>query len=102
MNHKRAADMVLGGNFGYYLPKNNYSAKSIFFGPHVRTVLNQTDAVIVAFGLNFTNMDIGISYDVNVSSLSPATSHRGALEFSLIYRTKNTNPKKITFPCDRY
>ncbi len=102
MNHKRAADMIWGVNFGYNLPENSYKAKSIFFGPHVRTVLNQTDAIIFAIGLNFANIDTGISYDVNVSSLTPATSHRGAFEISFIYRSKNTTAKKITIPCDRF
>ena len=102
MNHKRAADMIWGVNFGYNLPQNNYYAKSVFFGPHIRTVLSQTDAIIFAVGLNFTNMDIGVSYDVNISSLNPATSHKGALEITLIYRSKNTTAKKIAIPCDRF
>ncbi len=102
MNHKRAGDMVLGVNLGYYLPKNNFYAQSLFFGPHLRTVLSTTDALIFALGLNFKNMDIGVSYDINVSSLSKASSHRGALEFTLIYRTRSSHPKTIAIPCNRY
>jgi len=102
MNHKRAGDMVLGANFGYYLPTNNYKMESLFFGPHLRTILNKADALIFATGINFKNMDIGISYDVNISDLSVASNYAGALEFSLIYRSKSSVPKKVAIPCDRF
>jgi type IX secretion system PorP/SprF family membrane protein len=102
MNHKRAGDMVLGANFGYNLPVNNYKIESLFFGPHIRTILHKADALIFALGLNFKNMDVGISYDINISPLHVASNYAGALEFSLIYRSKSTVPNKIAIPCDRY
>jgi len=102
MNHKRAGDMIIGANFGYNLPVNNYKMESLFFGPHFRTILNKADALIFALGINFKNMDIGISYDVNISPLQVASSGAGALEFSIIYRSKSSVPNKIAIPCDRY
>ena len=102
MNHKRSGDMVLGANFGYNLPVNNYKMESLFFGPHIRTILNKADAMIFALGINFKNMDVGISYDVNISPLQVASNGAGALEFSLIYRSKSTVPNKVAIPCDRF
>ena len=102
MNHKRAGDMIIGANFGYNLPTNNYKMESLFFGPHFRTILNKADALIFALGINFKNMDIGISYDVNISPLQVASSGAGALEFSLIYRSKSSVPNKVAIPCDRF
>jgi type IX secretion system PorP/SprF family membrane protein len=102
MNHKRAGDMIIGANFGYNLPVNNYKMESLFFGPHFRTILNKADALIFALGINFKNMDIGISYDVNISPLQVASSGAGALEFSLIYRSKSSVPNKVAIPCDRF
>ena len=102
MNHKSAGDMIIGANFGYNLPVNAYKIKSIFMGPHIRTILQKTDAMIFAAGLNFENMDIGVSYDINVSSLNVATNNRGAFEISFIYRSKNYAPNKVAIPCDRF
>jgi len=47
------------------------------------------DAVIPSFGFEFSNFAIGISYDVNVSSLTTASSGRGGLEISLSYINPN-------------
>jgi len=102
MNHKRAGDMIIGANFGYNLPVNNYKMESLFFGPHFRTILNKADALIFALGINFKNIDIGISYDVNISPLQVASSGAGALEFSLIYRSRSSVPNKVAIPCDRF
>jgi len=43
------------------------------------------DAVIPHVGLNFNNFDIGLSYDVNISSLSNFTNLRGGPEITLTY-----------------
>ena len=43
------------------------------------------DAAVLLVGFQMTGFQFGISYDVNVSSLSNATNGRGALEFSAMY-----------------
>ncbi len=45
----------------------------------------QTDAIIFNLTLEYDVMQIGISYDINTSSLVTATNSRGAYELSLMY-----------------
>jgi len=60
------------------------------------------DAVIPQVGLRFNNFDIGLSYDVNISSLSNFSNLKGGPELSLSYiwagkreSKKNLKAKKI-------
>ena len=43
------------------------------------------DALMLLVGIDWTSFQFGVSYDINVSSLSAATLGQGALEFSIIY-----------------
>jgi hypothetical protein len=58
------------------------------------------DAAIPYVGLEFGSFRLGASYDVNVSSLKPASNMRGGAEFSLIYIKKPVDPyaKKLNCP----
>jgi hypothetical protein len=58
------------------------------------------DAFIPYVGLEFGDFRLGASYDVNVSSLKPASNMRGGAEFSLVYikRPNDPNAKKLNCP----
>ena len=43
------------------------------------------DALNFIVGLDFKDMMLGVSYDINTSNLTPASHSRGGLELSLIY-----------------
>jgi type IX secretion system PorP/SprF family membrane protein len=72
---------------------SDYSANALLIGLGVRPVrsfgINGTnvdvDALIVQAGVEFSGFRAGVAYDLNISSLSPATNTRGAFEISLIY-----------------
>ncbi|GAB4277729.1 MAG: hypothetical protein Kow0068_00950 [Marinilabiliales bacterium] len=103
MRHKRATEFLLGGNFGYKLPENQYKIKAIYAGPLYRDGLNfRTDALIGIIGIRIYKFDIGFSYDMNISDLHTSTTVKGAFEFSLIYIGSISPLSKITIPCDRY
>lgn len=103
MSHTSANDMLAGANLGVKLKENGAKIKSVFFGPSFRSGISRnSDAAIVVFGVNFFQMDIGISYDVNISSLKSSTRNRGAFEFSVIYKGVSTRVEKVTAPCERY
>lgn len=53
---------------------------------------NVFDAVIPQMYLDFYTFSVGLSYDVNVSGLNPASSYRGGFELSLRF----TNPDGYT------
>ncbi|MCP4441771.1 MAG: type IX secretion system membrane protein PorP/SprF [Aureispira sp.] len=43
------------------------------------------DALIFLVGIDYLGFQFGVSYDVNISSLSPQTNGRGSLELSVMY-----------------
>lgn len=53
---------------------------------------NVFDAVVPQFYIDFQSFSIGMSYDINVSGLNPASSYRGGFELSLRF----TNPDGYT------
>ena len=60
------------------------------------------DAVIPYVGLEFGELHVGASYDVNVSSLKPASNSRGGVEVSLIYIRKYTDPSMKKLNCPKF
>lgn len=103
MGHVRSSDFNAGLSAGFTFKQGVLGIKCIHFGPYFRNIVsNNFDAVIPALGLTIKNFDLGVSYDINYSRLAVATSHRGALELSLIYTVPTTTPTTITIPCDRY
>lgn len=98
---KAATDWVIGGNAEIHVKHNIF--KSVYGGTLFRYGWSENyDASIWIIGTKFNNFDLGLSYDINVSSLSEATNYRGAFEISLIYITSSTKPDKIQIPCDRF
>ncbi len=45
----------------------------------------EADALIVATAIEYGRWTVGLSYDVNISSLNPASNSRGAFEASAVY-----------------
>lgn len=76
-----AAQTMLGGAFQLKSNPDDERAASLYAGAWFRL----KDAVIPYAAIEINNLRIGISYDVNTSSLRPASLIRGGLEISLIY-----------------
>lgn len=55
------------------------------------------DAVIFNVGVEFYDVRVGLSYDVNHSNLRTATRAQGGLEASLIYVFKKERPRSIQY-----
>ena len=60
------------------------------------------DAIIPYVGLEFGEFQIGATYDVNTSSLKPASNMRGGAEISLIYIKKHTDPNAKKLNCPKF
>ena len=60
------------------------------------------DAIIPVVKLNYYHLDIGISYDLNVSKLAVASGVRGGMELTLSYKNylnvKNSSINKTRCP----
>lgn len=97
----KANDMVLGTNIRYSLP--NKTITSIYAGVYYRHGVKRImDAAIPVVGCRFKKVDLGFSYDINISSLSKDVKRRSTFEVSLIYTAPSSKPKFTTLPCDRY
>ncbi len=102
MRQHKATDLLLGFEAGFNLKKAPIGLNRVFAGAFARNDFSTAnDASIFMLGFQIRQLQLAFSYDINTSSLSVATNKRGAFEFSLIYISKSTIPKKITLPCDR-
>lgn len=53
------------------------------------------DAAFVNVRLDYAGFSVGVNYDINVSTLSPASSNRGGLEFCLMWKKTLLNKSKF-------
>ena len=80
-----AKETVIGLLANIYLENSD---SYLIVGPTFRT----RDAAIMEIGLKHGAFTYRMSYDVNVSTLKPASNNRGGIEFSLIYIAKRKSP----------
>ena len=75
---------IIGGVLYGYSTTTNYASEepNIFY---VGSFIRWGDAVIPVVKMSFSHLNIGVSYDVNVSSLRTSSNWRGGLELSLSY-----------------
>lgn len=81
----------LGSQVRYILVDRLGVYRAVLGGIYMRS----SDAVFLTAGMEYQNWWAGISYDINYSSLTPASRARGGIEFSLRYIIYKFKPKKI-------
>jgi type IX secretion system PorP/SprF family membrane protein len=95
--HQGAANELNIGTYARYqlgyLPENKMA---IYIGMFAR-VNNQFDAIAPAIRFDYRKLQVGFSYDVNVSKLSPGTRSNGGPELSIIYGGCFGNNNKVKF-----
>lgn len=81
-------EWIGGAGLLYQLPNGGYYGEPGVDGFAIGGGLyyRAGDAIIPYFNLVFNRIDLGISYDVNVSALRTATQGRGGFEVSFSYR----------------
>ena len=87
---KKYCEVVFGSNIEYFQMKNSYTT---IFSLGGGLFYRWNDALIVDMFFDWQRLRLCVSYDVNISSLLPATKGRGGLEISLNYTFKR---KRIT------
>lgn len=75
------SELIFGTKGEYILKDELDMYRSIFLGFWYRT----RDAGFVTAGLRYDEWRVGLSYDVNLSELEPASQNRGGFEISLRY-----------------
>lgn len=97
-----AAITIFGAEGGYNLLGNRSSVKRVFGGVYLRNgLLSNIDAFMVQGGTTVGRLDIALSYDLGISSLSQSQS-MGSFEISLIYKSISTVLNSYSIPCERY
>jgi type IX secretion system PorP/SprF family membrane protein len=103
LNQVKAKDYIFGSSAGLTISPNASGVREIGGGVFLRnTLASNTDAVIVNISALVRNIQIGISYDLNISSLKAYSNSRGAFEITLIYRSLSTILNTFTIPCERF
>ena len=95
-----AHDYVFGGAWAINANNDEENPVNFYAGVWARFT-SFTDAVIPYVGLDFASFNLGVTYDVNVSSLKSASQNRGGIEISLIYIKKPSDGRK-SVPCPRF
>jgi type IX secretion system PorP/SprF family membrane protein len=91
-------EVVFGSRVYFKLPSEKWENQRLFAGIHGRF----RDAAWIELGAEYNEWRLGISYDLNTSSLRPASTGRGGLEFSVVYivppKLKHGTLKKVCVP----
>jgi type IX secretion system PorP/SprF family membrane protein len=95
-----AHEVVFGGAWAVSASQDEQNPVNFYAGAWGR-FSNVTDAIIPYVGLDYGNFNLGVTYDVNVSSLKTASQSRGGIEISLIY-IKKPSDGHHDIPCPRF
>ncbi len=85
------AEMIFGTSVKYILNDEAGMYRTVFGGFYYRT----KDAGYILAGMNYDQWRVGISYDINLSGLKPASNAKGGLEFSVVYIFKKFRPEQV-------
>ena len=89
-----ASETVVGGAFQIATGSLADNPASLYLGSWIR--LN--DAIIPYVGLEFGNLRLGTTYDMNSSTLKTASQGQGGIEFSLMYIYRPSTDKPLNCP----
>lgn len=94
-----ATNLVFGGAYMLNLNSDPNNPTNLYLGSWYRW----GDAVIPYVGLEFGGgFQLGATYDVNTSSLKPASNMRGGTEISLIYIKQPSDPNRKKLNCPKF
>ena len=96
-----ARQYVLGGAWAIAASTDETNPVNFYAGLWGRFTTNTADALIPYVGLDDNDFSLGLTYDVNISSLQTASQNRGGVEISLIYIKKKSNGQH-GIPCPKF
>lgn len=86
-------EFLLGGSVRYVMINTGSLFRTVFGGLYYRT----RDAGFLVAGMDYDAWRVGVSYDLNLSDLRPASNGRGGLEISVVYIIRKPNPPSIKY-----
>lgn len=87
MRQGRFTSFNIGGNLRYTILNFAGVYRAVWGGVFYRN----RDAMYLTLGMDYDNWKVGLSYDINVSTLTPASNYRGSFEVAIQYII-NKNP----------
>lgn len=105
MKQGPATESIFNASFRYSEQTDKYFQLGIGYrlvGKYNNTIA--TDALYPMLKYNYNKWTFGLSYDINISNLTPATNNKGAIEFSILYHNRpfskapNKHKSKIKCP----
>lgn len=84
-------ELTLGSQVRYILTDRLGEYRALLAGAYFRT----GDAFYLSAGMEYQNWWLGLSYDINTSTLTPASRYRGGFELSLRYIFTKFKPKVV-------
>lgn len=93
-------EFIGGGVLGFSLENPMLAIQRVYglFLIRMNPVRN-FDAFMIGAGLQFKRLEVGVSYDMNLSSIRKVNNFYGAFEVSLIYRSIRFISKDSAEPC---
>jgi len=109
MNQAKSMKTDVGIMGRYVLQHNDHSNvfRAFSIGPLLRVTQHfekaiGLDALIVAAKVDYDDLSIGLSYDLNISELNNATSGKGGSEVSVVYTPKVRSKRASPVSCPRF
>lgn len=93
-----AKETIAGGTFSHNLNLSSEAPVELYAGAWLRI----GDALIPYLGIEVNHFRIGVSYDINTSTLKPASNSRGGTELSIIYVNPFIDPMKRKINCPKF
>lgn len=84
-------ELIIGSSLKYSLIDKPRDYKAVYAGLWFRN----RDAFYITTGLDYQNWFFGLSYDINVSKLVPASNLRGGFEAAIRYIIFSVKPKNV-------
>jgi len=98
MRQGKYTEFNLGGLAHYTLSEKPWSRNGVYAGLFVRA----KDSGFLVIGMQYGAWNGAVSYDINTSSLKPASNGRGGLEFSLLHTFSKFPRKMNAKTCPNY
>lgn len=93
---KNYSEFIVGADAKWYISESSFEQISFSGGLHYRVL----DALYTEFTLEYNAFLFALSYDANLSKLTPASKSLGAFELGIVYRLSNrTQVRRKAMPC---
>lgn len=93
MTQGKFREFDLGASLKYIMSNNKFNYQALYVGLWGRT----KDAGYAMIGMDYNAWHVGVSYDINLSSLRPASNGRGGIELAIIYIVQPKPPKRLKY-----